>query len=102
LKVYKCIIKRWPSRQNRKLSIPYTTESTAYTNEAADLPTPSFNNLLKKISNIPLFELGIGIGYYGYTYAIAKMRLSKATDATPYYLDTGYLASLIDRKFLLT
>jgi hypothetical protein len=82
--------------------IPYTTEPIAYANEAADLPTPSSDDLPERISNIPPLELGIGIGYRGYTYATAKMRLSKAADATPYYLDTGCLASLIDRKFLLT
>jgi hypothetical protein len=94
-------MKRRPSRRNRKLSIPYATEPTAYANEAEDLPTPSPNNLQESISNAPPLELGTGIGYRSYTYATAKMRLSKAADATPYYLDTGCSASLIDRKFLL-
>jgi hypothetical protein len=78
-------MKRWPSRQNRKLSIPYTIELIIYTNETADLPMPSPNNLLERISNAPLLKLGIGIGYHGYTYATTKMRLFKAADTTPYY-----------------
>jgi hypothetical protein len=94
-------MKRRPSRRNRKLSTPYATEPTAYANKAEDLSTPSPNNLLKRISNALLLELGTGIGYHSYTYATVKIRLSKAADATPYYLDTGYSASLIDRKFLL-
>jgi hypothetical protein len=95
-------MKRRPSRRNRKLSTPYATEPTAYANEAEDLPTPSPNNLLERISNTPPLELGTGIGYYGYTYATAKMRLSKAADATLYYLDTRCLATLLAHTNFIT
>jgi hypothetical protein len=95
-------MKRRPSRWNKKLLIPHTTKSIAYANEAADLLTPLSDDLPKRISNAPPLELGISIGYYGYTYATAKMRLSKAADATLCCLDTRCSASLIDRKFLLT
>jgi hypothetical protein len=87
--------------RNRKLLISYTTELTAYINEAVELLILSSNNLLERISNIPLLKLGIDIGYHSYTYTTTKIRLFKAADAIPYYLDTRYLASLIDRNFLL-
>ena len=58
LKVYKCTMKRRPSRQNRKLLTPHATKSTAYANKTADQPMPSPDNLPERILNAPPLELG--------------------------------------------
>jgi hypothetical protein len=42
------------------------------------------------------------MGYHGFTYAIAPVRLSKAAKAEPCCFDTGCSASLINWQFLKT
>ena len=41
------------------------------------------------------------MGYRGFTYTIAPIRLSKTAKAEPYCFDTGCSASIIDRQFLM-
>ena len=56
----------------------------------------------EKPSNAPPLSIGTGMGYRGFTYAMAPIRLSKTAKAKPCCFDTSCLASLIDRQFLKT
>ena len=56
--------------------------------------------ICEKISDAPPIGIGTGMGYRGYTYAMAKVRLSKTAIAETCCFDTGCSASLIDREFL--
>ena len=54
----------------------------------------------EKLSNALLLSIGTRMGYRGFTYAMAPIRLSKTTKAEPCCFDTGCSASLIDQQFL--
>ena len=72
---------------------PVSAQATSVTTEdATDLP--------EKVSSAPPLGIGTGMGYRGYTYAIAPIRLSRSAKAESCCLDTGCSASLIDREFL--
>jgi len=57
----------------------------------ADLP--------ERVSTAPPFDIGTGMGYRGYTYAVAQIRLSKDAPTGPSCFDSRCSASLIDRNF---
>src|SRR5438477_8984526 len=72
---------------------PVSAQATSVTTEdATDLP--------EKVSSAPPLGIGTGMGYRGYTYAIAPIQLSRSAKAESCCLDTGCSASLIDREFL--
>ena len=58
--------------------------------------------LPERVSTAPPLEIGTGMGYRGFTYAIVQMRLSKESKLASACLDTGCSATLIDRRFLKT
>jgi hypothetical protein len=54
----------------------------------------------EKPSNALPLSIGTRMGYRGFTYAMAPIRLSKTAKVEPYCFDTSCSASLIDRQFL--
>src|SRR6266542_5257226 len=58
-------------------------------------------NIRKKALNAPLLSISTRIGYRGFIYAIAKVRLLKDTTTKTIYFNIGYLVSLINKDFLL-
>src|SRR5438045_2211190 len=71
---------------------PASAQATSVTAEDTDLP--------EKVLSAPLLGIGTGMGYHGYTYAIAPIQLSRSAKAESCCLDTGCSALLIDREFL--
>jgi len=52
--------------------------------------------LPERVSTAPPLDIGTGMGYRGFTYAIVQIRLSKGAKLALACLDTGCSATLID------
>jgi len=57
-------------------------------------------NIREKVSNAPPLGISTGMGYRGFAYATAAIRLSKTAKPQSCCFDTGCSATLIDQEFL--
>ena len=57
--------------------------------------------MCKKALNAPLLGISTRMGYHGFTYTMAKVQLLKDAMTKTVCFNTGCLASLINKDFLL-